>query len=128
MHTGEITKGETMTRESAELKTLLDMLGTVAEAQFKEQINKVCCAFYDAGQASKNQVPEFKTEQEYEDFLRVVWGKYKTKLYCDGSKAGAEAQQRQLEVQLEYATRNGEKLYNSDVRIALEYARRTVPK
>jgi hypothetical protein len=117
-----------MTTESYELQKLYEMLGTVAEAQFSGQINKVCCAFYDAGQASKNQVPEFETEQEYEDFLKVVLGKYKTKLYCDGSKAGAEAQQRQLEVQFEYATRNRESIHSSDIRIALEYARRTVPK
>ena len=117
-----------MVNETAELHRLYDMLGTVAATQYAEQIQKVCCAFYEAGKSTIPEVPDFKTEREYEDFLKAVWGKYKTKLYRDGSRAGAQLQQRQIEVQFEYAMRDRASVNYSDVRIALEHSSWTVPK
>ena len=118
-----------MDKSMFELRKLYDMLGTVASAQYQEQIQTVCVAFFESGQTTKPTIPEFKTEKEYEDYIKLVLGGYKNRLYRDGLKAGAEIQQNAVEVAFggrEYY--NGfKRLDHNDINAVLAYLREKVP-
>lgn len=109
-----------------ELRKLYEMLGTVASEKFQEQIQTVCVAFFESGNKHPLEVPEFKTEKEYDDYFKLVWDKYKKKLYLDGLKAGAEIQQRAVEAA--FNDRAGFRQINhSDLNAVLAYLREKVP-
>ena len=115
-----------MDKTMYELRKLYEMLGTVASAQYAEQIQKVCTAFFEDGKISKfSTVPEFKTEQEYEDYIGKVWYNYRGKLYRDGLRAGAEIQQNAVESA--FRGHLHERLSRFDLNAVLDYLRQKVP-
>jgi len=121
-----------MDKATVELRKLYEMLGTVLSAQYAEQIQNVCVAFYENGKASPIQVPEFKTEQEYEDFIGKVWYmwyNYKGKLYRDGLRAGAECQQNAVEAAFSerHYFAGFKQLSRFDITAVLDYLRQKVP-
>lgn len=112
-----------------ELRKLYEMLGTVLSAQYAEQIQTVCVAFFESGNKHPLEVPDFKTEKEYEDYLNLVWSKYKKKLYLDGFRGGAETQQNAIEAAFSdraHMTGYGH-LNRFDIHAVLDWLRAKVP-
>jgi len=115
-----------MDKTMFELRKLYEMLGTVLSAQYAEQIQTVCAAFFESGNKHPLEVPDFKTEKEYEDYLKRVMEKYTSKIYRDGLKAGAECQQNAVEAA--FSDRAGFRQLNRfDLSAVLAYLRLKVP-